>query len=108
MFKNLQNKSESYRKKAALLTTVGLFSIIFISWAAYRGMISLPETIAFESDISNEKNLGAIEAASPFESISAAFGSVFTELKSEYRALQESVSDVFVPFITGIEVYESR
>lgn len=110
MFENLLKKPESYRKKAALATTLALFAIILFSWSFYEGLITFPdkEISGFPRD-----NLAASaalekEALSPMENISGAFDSVFKEFKNEYNALKESLESVFVPFISGIEVYESR
>ncbi|MEK7062638.1 MAG: hypothetical protein AAB946_01235 [Patescibacteria group bacterium] len=106
----LREQPESYRHKVAFFTTTVISLAIFVSWAGFKGYIGLPNgQVAYEP----EQNMAAIltsktEAPSPFDNSINAFKAAFSQFGEEYNAIKESLSNVLVPFISGIEVYESK
>jgi hypothetical protein len=95
MLTNLLNKPEAYRKKIALVSTVFIFMLIVGVWANVRGFGSDSAKLAVAPQIEEKKGDTA-----PTRALSRSFSESF-------NAFKESLASVFVPFITGIEVYES-
>ncbi len=121
MFKKiykLRERPESYRHKVAFFTAAALSLAIFISWAGAKGFISLPQgQVAYGPDIQNtsyQSKLGTGQAAavseapSPLDNSINALKTAFSQFGDGFNSLKESFFNVFVPFISGIEVYESK
>lgn len=106
----LYQRPESYRHKVAFFTSSIISLAIFVSWAGFKGYIGLPNgQVAYTP----EQNVAALaatqtEPASPFDNSINAFKAAFSQFGEEFESLKESLSNVFVPFISGIEVYESK
>lgn len=106
----LRERPESYRHKVAFFTATAISLIIFAGWAGSKGYIGLPNgQVAYEP----EQNVAALaasqtEPASPFDNSMNAFKAAFSQFGEEFESLKESLSNVLVPFISGIEVYESK
>ncbi|MEK7117178.1 MAG: hypothetical protein AAB861_00190 [Patescibacteria group bacterium] len=106
----LREQPESYRHKVAFFTTTVISLAIFVSWAGFKGYIGFPEGQVAYTPEQNVAALTAsqIEPASPFDNSMNAFKAAFSKFGEEYNSLKESLSNVLVPFISGIEVYESK
>ena len=107
---NLRMKPESYRHKLAFFTATTISLIIFVGWAGSKSYIGLPNReVAYKP----EQNVAAaasakIETLSPFDNSINALKAAFSQFGDQYASLRESLSNVLVPFISGIEVYESK
>lgn len=106
-------RDESHRNKWALGLSVTLSVFIFLGWAFYRDFINLNfnnmGVVAQKPAVSQEANVvSATSAPSPLENSKETFRAAFEEIGKRYDALKQSISDVLVPFVTGIEVYERQ
>ena len=100
-------RPEEHRNKWALGLTVTLSVIIFFSFAFYRGYVSFGgggAIIAKQKPTSQVASV--ISAPSPIESSKTTFKAAFDEISKQYQDFKDSVSNVLVPFIEGIDVYE--
>jgi hypothetical protein len=107
-YRSIMEKSEEHREKWALGLTVFFTAVIFFSWTLYKGYIDLggSGTVVVKEE---PKALVATAAApGPIENSKSTLRNAFDEFAKQYSDFKESVSSVIVPFITGIEVYESR
>ena len=108
-YNSIMQRSESYRQKSALGLTLFCSIIIFVSFGFYKGFISFGNagTLANEKSSNNVANVvSAKSVPSPIENSKETFKSSFGDIKKQYQSFKDSVSAVFVPFITGIEVYQ--
>lgn len=114
MFRTIENlrlKPESYRHKVAFFAATVLSFLIFVGWAGFKGYIALPNgTVAYEPQAQNIAAVAGAktEAPSPFDNSVSALKAAWSQFGDEYASLKESLSNVLVPFISGIEVYESK
>jgi hypothetical protein len=121
MFKTIENlrmKPESYRHKVAFFTATALSLAIFVGWAGFKGYIGLPngtvaydktaKSVPYQSKSVSGQTAVVSEAPSPFLNSINALKAAFGQFGEQYDILKESLSNVFVPFISGIEVYESK
>lgn len=106
----IMEKEEAHRNRWALGLSITLSLFIFLSWAFYKDFISFQfgsGTLADEISTSQVANVSATDTApSPLENSKDTFLSAFNEIAKQYISLKKSISDVLVPFVTGIEVYE--
>jgi len=105
---NIRQKPESYKRGVALGLSVMLTLVIALGWAGQKGMIG-GGTVA-EGGKGEKASLTASvgTALTPIESSKHSFASGFEEIKKTYQSFKDSLSDVLVPFVTGIEVYEKK
>ena len=106
----LRRKPDSYKHKFAFFTATFISLIIFAGWAGSKGYIGLPSG---EVAYTPEQNVAAassakLEVPSPFDNSMNAIKAAFGQFGEQYNSLKESLSNVLVPFISGIEVYESK
>ena len=103
-------REESYRKRWALGLSIVLTVFIFVGFAFYKGYVGFGGgNIARQKSASQAANvISAENVISPIQSAKETFGTVLGELGKQYEKFKESVSDVFVPFVSGIEVYEKK
>ncbi len=100
-------KPEEYRNKWALSLAVTLSVFIFVSFAFYKGYLSFGNSNAMsKNQMANV--VSAQLVPSPIESTKETFSTAFSEINKQYQEFKNSVSNVLVPFITGIEVYERK
>ncbi len=98
-------KSEKERNGWALGLSISLSLLILVSFGFYKGFLSFGAPGA--KPASQTANvISAEEAPSPIENSKKIFSGALSEINAQYRELKETVSDVLVPFVTGIEVYE--
>lgn len=96
-------QSERKRKNWAMGLSITLTLIIFVGFGFYRGFLSLGGSSS--SQIANV--VVAVEKApTPLQSTKETFQSVFQEIGEKYVEFKNALSNVFVPFITSIEVYD--
>ena len=104
-------KSEEHRNKWALGLTITLSVLIFGSFVFYKGYLSFGKesVVAEQKSKSNVATAVSLDLApSPVQSTKETFKAAFGEINKQYKEFTSSLSDVFVPFITGIEVYERK
>lgn len=105
------NRSGEYRNRWALGLSVVSSLFIFISFAFYKGYISLGndsgQIIAAEQKYSDQV-ASIVTPASPLQNTKETFEAAFNEINKQYQEFKDSLSNVFVPFISGIEIYERK
>ncbi|MEK7669149.1 MAG: hypothetical protein AAB350_00960 [Patescibacteria group bacterium] len=104
-------REESYRNRWALGLSVSLTLVIFFSFAFYKGYLSFGNNnlIAGKKSTSQMANVvSAKSVPSPIQNTKEVFGAAFAEIGKQYQEFIDSVSSVFVPFISSIEVYERK
>lgn len=102
-------REEPYRNRWALGLTISLSFIIFTSFAFYKGYLSVGSPkIAGESKSQTANVISAEKVPSPIESSASTFKSALHEIDRQYQSFKASISDVLVPFVTGIDVYERQ
>ena len=101
-------KSEEHRNRWALGLAVVCSVFIFTGWAFYNGYLNFGNngTIAGQKSANQASVVSAKKVPSPVENTKETFKTAFGEIGKQYQDLKDSMSAVFVPFITGIEVYE--
>lgn len=97
-------KSEEQRKKWALGLTVTFSLFIFMGFAFYKGYIGFD--MGGNSSVNVANVIAAENVPSPFQNTKQTFENAFGTIGEKYKNLKESISNVLVPFVTGIEVYE--
>lgn len=100
-------QSEESRNRWAISLTVVFSVFIFIGFAFYKGFLSF-EGFNTVSKVQTANIVAAEVVPSPVENTKKTFQAAFEEIDKKYQEFKESLSDVFVPFITGIEVYERK
>lgn len=106
-YKSIMGKPEEHRNKWALGLTVTLSVFIFISFAFYKGYLGFGnDNVVSKNQVANV--ISADLAPSPVQNTKETFGTAFEEIGKQYQEFKNSISNVFVPFITGIEVYERK
>lgn len=92
------------RERWALYLASISFIVIFLAFVFHKGYFDLNS-----SKSSNQMAGVAVnEIPSPIKNAKEIFIPTLGEITAKYRDLKDSLSDVFVPFITSIEVYERR
>lgn len=101
-------KPEESRGRWALGLTVAFTVVIFFSFALHEGFVSFGNKgkIAEQKKETQVANVASSKAPSPIESSKETFKAAFKEIGDQYTELKETILNVFVPFISGIEVYE--
>jgi len=110
-YNSIMEKSEEHRNKWALGLSVTLSVLIFTSFAFYKGFLSFGSNniIVQQKSATQVANVvSANSVPSPLENASKTFEAAFGEIGKQYQDFSDSISAVFVPFITGIEVYQRK
>lgn len=108
----LRAKPESYRHKLAFFTATFLSLVVFVGWAGFEGYIRLPNGEVSYNE--SQQNIASVAASNstnvltPFDNSKNALRATMEQFSKQFGILKESLSNVFVPFISGIEVYESK
>jgi len=97
-------KPEENRNRWAFGLATTLSIVIFASFAFYKGYFDFGESkiVAQKENV----QVAAVAVSSPLQNTKNTFEAAFDEIGKQYNEFKESVSNVLVPFITGIEVYE--
>jgi len=106
-YNSIMEKPEKYRNKWALGLSVTFTMLIFVSFAFYKGYLSFGNGYMAPKDQTANVAL-AKSAPTPIESTKETFKTAFDEIKKQYQNFTDSLSAVFVPFVTGIDVYERK
>jgi hypothetical protein len=77
--------------------------LIASGWVYSTGYLDYGTPVVAESSIKKEEIKKV--APAPLANASSSFDSIFAQISEQYDALKASVASVFVPFITGIDVY---
>jgi hypothetical protein len=100
--------SEEHRNKWALSLAVVFSLFIFVGFAFYRGYIN----INFGNNQRSTKNVASVVSAesapSPLQNTKTTFKNAFDKIGEQYQQIKNSMANVLVPFVTGIEVYERK
>ena len=106
----INKRGEEYRRKSALFASLFVFVLLLGIWSLEKGILDLGsgDSSVLSKRRDSVEIIKAESAPSPLESSSGALSSVWSEMNKTYIDFKNSVSSVFVPFITGIEVYERK
>lgn len=111
-YKSIMEREESYRSRWALGSTLFCSFLILISFAFYKGFLSFGAGDGIIAKQKPESQLASVVSAekvpSPIQNTKKTFQSAFYEIGKQYQDFKDSLSAVFVPFITGIEIYERK
>ena len=99
---------EEHRNKWALGLATTLSLIILISFTFYRGYLSFGNQETVVTQKSTNQVASVVSAPSPIENSKQTFKATFDEIGKQYQDFKDSVSNVLVPFIEGIDVYERK
>jgi hypothetical protein len=106
-YHSIMEKPEEHRNKWALGLSVTFTVLIFISFAFYKGYLTFGN--GYTAPQTQTANVvSAKSVPTPIESTGETFKTAFDEIKKQYNSFTDSLSAVFVPFITGIEVYQRK
>lgn len=101
---------EASRIRWASGLSVACSVLVLVSFVFYKGLVSF----GGDQNLANNKNtqvaavIRAQEAPSPLENSKETLDGLFGSIVREYREFKDSVGAVLVPFVTGIDVYESK
>jgi hypothetical protein len=110
-YNSIMEREEAYRSKWALGLSVSLTLVIFFSFAFYKGYLSFGSSDLLVSKKSTNQMANVVSAdlvPSPIENTKQVFDAAFDEIGKQYKEFTDSLSSVFVPFISSIEVYERK
>lgn len=99
---------EEHRKKWAAGLTIACSILVLTGFAFHKGFLSVNVSgiLAKEEAPKQVAAAAAADAPSPVDNAKETFQAAFGEIKETYKEFTSSLSDVIVPFMTGIEVYQ--
>lgn len=106
-YRSIMGKPEAHRNKWALGLSVIFTFLIFVSFAFYKGFITFGGGFAAPKN-QTANVISTNFVPSPIESTKETFGTAFDDIKQQYEQFTNSVSNVLVPFFTGIDVYSRK
>lgn len=108
-YKSIMEQPEESRNRWAFGLATTFTILIFFSWMFYNGYMNFggKGTVAKEKK-TNQVAAAAVSAQSPLENSKEVFKAAFKEIDSKYQEIKNSIANVLVPFVTGIEVYERK
>ena|SRR3989344_7976509 len=109
----LKRKPESYRHKLALLTASGIMLVVVTLWATSNGFVGLPQRSSTVTQydatrVYRGNSISIDDTPSPIENSKGALGAALSQFMEEWNSIKDSMANVFTPFISGIEVYQSK
>ena len=110
-YNSIMEKSEKHRNKWALSLAVVCSVFIFTGWGFFTGFLNFENNNQVVGQKSGSQTAAVVSAKlvpTPIENTKETFKSAFGGIKEQYQEFKNSMADVFVPFITGIEVYEKK
>src|SRR3989344_6611278 len=110
-YNSIMEKSEEYRNRWALGLAVVCSVFIFTGWGFFTGFLSFGNNNQVVGQKSGSQTAAVVSVKlvpTPIENTKETFKSAFSGIKEKYQEFKDSMADVFVPFITGIEVYENK
>ena len=105
LLEKIRQQPETHKKGVALGLSLALTLVISLGWAGQRGWLNNGEVA--QAPKANQITSNTL-ALSPIQSSKKSLASGLSGLEGLYEAVKNSVASVFVPFITGIEVYERK
>ncbi len=108
LLEKIRQKPETHKKGVALGLALALTLVISLGWAGQKGWLG-EGSIAGSAQPAESRLVGkVVQPLSPIESSKRSLTSGLSGLRGLYASMRDSVASVFVPFITGIEVYERK
>ncbi len=105
----INKRDEEYRRKLAFFSSLIVLLLVFSVWSIERDIFELKSKGNNLSLSNRSGQLASVASApSPIDSSKQALDSVWSEVGKSFNDFKESLSNVFVPFFTGIEVYERK
>ncbi len=105
----INKRGEEYRRRTALAASLLVFVSVLGVWSVQKGYLDFGSNNSIISKDRDISEIAKVESApSPLDSSKGALNSIWSEINKTYIDFKDSVSSVFVPFITGIEVYERK
>ncbi|MEK7642667.1 MAG: hypothetical protein AAB392_02625 [Patescibacteria group bacterium] len=110
LLQNIREKPEHHKRSVAFGLSLVLTFVVALGWLGQKSLFDGSPSVAKNAKTEAKKQTAsAIDSApSPLESSKKSVSSGLNEVKEAYENLKESLADVLVPFITGIEVYERK
>ncbi len=102
-FKKINERPENERNHIALGLSVFLTLVVFFGWSVGK-----------QSNVIAKKPTPSVQTASVAQNTSvwdttiSSIRPMIEQLKETFYSARESVENVLVPFVTGIEVYEKE
>jgi hypothetical protein len=106
-YNSIMEQSEEHRNKWALGLTIVFSVIIFTSFVFYRGFINFGNG-KIKSSTQMASVVSAKSVPSPLETSKGTLMAAFGEINKQYQEFKNSMANVLVPFISGIDVYERK
>lgn len=115
LLEELRNKPEKTRKTIALSVSGAVFLSMFSIWFYANGYFGFSKPTTITADPESQTQLANVssslssdkkEYSSPFQNTKNVFSGTIEQISKQYDLLKESLSSVFVPFITSIDVYQ--
>lgn len=103
---NIRSKPEDHRRKVALGMSLTITAFIFVGWLSSKGWIGF--TPSSDSKLQTAQVIQADKAISPIKSTSKTFKEAGDQIKAATKEFTDTISQVFVPFVTGIEIYQRK
>lgn len=110
-YNSIMSKSEDHRNRWALGLSVTFSILIFTSFAFYKGYLNFGNNDIMAQEKPRSQVATVISAdlvPSPIENTKKTLEAAFGEISKQYKNFSDSISAVFVPFVTGIEVYDRK
>lgn len=113
-YESILKEPYEVRNRWAFSLTFIFSLIIFVSFAFYKGYIGLPfdqkevkeNSVVVDIQRTNTANL--IDAPSPLQNTKNIVGGAYGEISTKLNEVKDTIYSVFVPFFTGIDVYEKK
>ncbi len=108
----IRQSSETHKQGVALGLSLVLTLVVAFGWAGQRGLIEFSgDNLAQKASVApsaRAENPVSGDLPTPLDQLKLSLGSAWSGLGEVYGSVRDSLAGVFVPFITGIEVYERR
>lgn len=102
-------QNEDYRNRWAFGLTVTCSILVLTSFVFYKGLVSFGgDQNLVNQNTQTASVIKAEDAPSPIESSKDTISGLFGTMIREYSDFKDSIGAVLVPFVTGIDVYESK
>jgi hypothetical protein len=107
-YNQIMEQEESYRQKWATGLAVSFSLVIFVGFAFYKGYLGFEnsKSVVQKPTLELASVVSAEKAPSPIDGSKQNLKSLLYEIDNQYQSFKDSLANVLVPFITGIEVYE--
>lgn len=108
LLETMRQKPEHHKRAISFGLSLVITLVIALGWAGQRGILGGEgEGMAEAPKIVPTKQTASV-ALAPVESSKRSLTSGLESAKQAYLNFKESLANVLVPFVTGIEVYERK